>query len=120
MPIAVLAGSAGMNAGFTPGPWAFDPDFETVTAEVGAVVADVCVADDFPCLEDDERPKVDAQCLANGHLIAAAPELYEALSELFRSYKQLADSGDAGNWSLEDQDQGKQALAALAKARGEQ
>lgn len=32
----------------------------------------------------------------NGRLIAAAPELLEALESLFDNYKQLADSGDAG------------------------
>jgi hypothetical protein len=54
-----------------------------------------------------------------GNLIAASPDLYAALERLFASYKDLADSGDAGFWSLEDLDEGKQALAALARARGE-
>lgn len=44
-------------------------------------------------------------------------DLVEALEALFNSYKELADSGDAGFWSLEDQPVGKQALAALAKAK---
>lgn len=56
--------------------------------------------------------------IANGRLFCAAPELYEALKALFASYKALADSGDAGFWSLEDQPEGKQALAALSRARG--
>lgn len=43
-------------------------------------------------------------------------ELLEALTELFRSYKALADSGDAGNWKLESQPEGKLAIAAIAKA----
>jgi hypothetical protein len=62
----------------------------------------------------------DAERDANAHLIAAAPALYEALEQLFADYKALADSGDAGNWSLEDTAQGKRAMAALAQARGEQ
>lgn len=54
----------------------------------------------------------------NALLIAAAPDLLAALKALFADYKALADSGDAGNWSLEEQDEGKQALAAIAKAEG--
>lgn len=42
-------------------------------------------------------------------------ELVEALSTLFNDYKQFADSGDAGNWRLEDQEVGKLALSALEK-----
>ena len=57
--------------------------------------------------------------IATARLIAAAPELYQALNSLYDSYKELADSGDSGWWKLEDQDEGKQALAAIAKARGE-
>jgi len=56
---------------------------------------------------------------ANARLIASAPDLLEALTALYASYKALADSGDAGNWRLEDTDSGKQALAAIAKATGE-
>lgn len=40
-----------------------------------------------------------------------------ALQALYDSYKELADSGDAGFWSLEDTPVGKQALAALENAR---
>jgi hypothetical protein len=60
-------------------------------------------------------------------LIAAAPEtaaerdrLLEALKELFADYKQLADSGDAGNWRLEETEAGAKALAAIAAVEGRQ
>lgn len=49
----------------------------------------------------------------------AAPALFDALDALFASYKDLADSGDAGFWSLEDTEVGKLAIAALALARGQ-
>lgn len=49
----------------------------------------------------------------------AAPDLLDALEELFSSYKQLADSGDAGNWSVEELPEGIKALAAIASAKGE-
>jgi hypothetical protein len=55
---------------------------------------------------------------ADVRLICAAPDLLEALQELFADYKSLADSGDAGFWSLEDQDVGKKAIAAINKATG--
>lgn len=51
----------------------------------------------------------------------AAPQsesdVVAALQALFDDYKELADSGDAGFWSLEDTPVGKQALAALENAR---
>lgn len=56
---------------------------------------------------------------ANARLIEAAPALLEALEALFADYKMLADSGDAGNWSLEELEVGKQAIAALSLAKGE-
>lgn len=49
----------------------------------------------------------------------AAPDLLAALKALFAAYKQLADSGDAGFWSLEETDVGRQAMAAIAKATGD-
>lgn len=56
----------------------------------------------------------------NAQLIAAAPDLLEALQQLFSHYKELADSGDAGNWKLEDESVGKKAMAAISKALGEE
>lgn len=56
---------------------------------------------------------------ANARLIAASPDLLEALEMLWREYKALADSGDAGFWSAEDTPEGMVALAAIAKATGE-
>jgi hypothetical protein len=46
-------------------------------------------------------------------------ELLAALELLFVGFKGLADSGDAGNWRLEDLHCGKVALSAIKKARGE-
>ena len=40
-------------------------------------------------------------------------QLYQALLDLYNDYKCLADSGDAGNWRLEDTDVGQKALEAI-------
>lgn len=70
---------------------------------------------------------VDGECIADtvyqeedARLISAAPELLEALQFLFDDYKELADSGDAGNWRVEDKPAGKKALQAIAKALGKE
>ena len=55
---------------------------------------------------------------ANAKLMAAAPDLLDALIGLFESYKQLADSGDAGFWRLEDTTEGRAATKAIKKALG--
>lgn len=52
------------------------------------------------------------------HLIAAAPDLYEALSD-FAEYESLMDSGDDIAAMLKYGDASRKARAALAKARGE-
>lgn len=44
---------------------------------------------------------------------AEAQRLREALRNLFNDYKELADSGDAGHWKLEETDIGKATLEAL-------
>jgi hypothetical protein len=49
----------------------------------------------------------------NAHLIAAAPELYEALAALL---SRVGNDADAHAWFLEEQEN---AIKALAKARGE-
>ena len=51
--------------------------------------------------------------------IAAAPELYDALSKLAELYAELVNSGDCGSWDPEEDEPMKAARAALAKARGE-
>lgn len=90
----------------TPGPWRIGEDGRFGISVWGEEhVADV------KTYERDARK-------ANARLIAAAPDLLEALQVLFASYKALADSGDAGNWKIENQPEGKQALAAISKATG--
>ncbi|MEM8183988.1 hypothetical protein Q4R69_19910 [Morganella morganii subsp. sibonii] len=56
--------------------------------------------------------------MANARLIAAAPDLLDALIGLLDSYKTLVDSGDAGFWKLEDTTEGRAARQAINKALG--
>ena len=76
---------------FTPGPWGVNTGGEVV-----------CDVNDFQWVMAQSRGDDD---LANAHLIAAAPELYEALADLVQAF-----DGEPG-WGP--------ARAALAKARGE-
>lgn len=112
---------------FTPGPWSLphfaSPDVncqcEYVLCDhlMGAIASVHCSGEGDDWAQGGDNPKFE-EAVANARLIAAAPEMYEALKALFESYKELADSGDAGFWSLEDTLEGKQALAALSKAEG--
>lgn len=87
------------EAKFTPGPWRYEQDFLScrVAAPKFGGVAKVFGS--------------NPTCVANAHLIAAAPELYEALEavELARNSDEPHDWQRATNLSA----------AALAKARGE-
>lgn len=55
----------------------------------------------------------------NAHLIAAAPELLEALEGMTERYTELANSGDCGFWDCENENEVKAARAAIKKAKGE-
>ncbi len=92
--------------------------YDCMTRGIGCGPAGLDGADygQKPCalIEDEAKSKR----IADARLIAAAPDLLFALNALFDDYKQLADSGDAGFWKIEDLDVVKQALAAISKAEG--
>lgn len=97
---------------FTPGPWAECKDGNCSCGYVFGAGGEVYVAKLLTL--DDEVDPVAAfeQLTANAHLIAAAPELYEALAAMVARYA----STDA--WEV-PMDCDVAARAALAKARGE-
>lgn len=64
----------------TPGPWILD-DFEVSGEVSGAATCRVLEADDFPCIEEGTEADVQAECEANARLIAAAPDMLEALRD---------------------------------------
>jgi len=99
---------------WTPGPWVL----ETVKTSVG-----VChKVGPFPAKREDDKPRhaclyadypsdfnpADQALLANARLIAAAPDLYEALQACI-DYGSMTGA----EWVVE------KARASLAKARGE-
>lgn len=106
------------SAKHTPGPWRFD-DGVVDTAEGGMEICTVCCADDFPCITDTEdkteaevRAEVDAECDANGRLIAAAPDMLQAL-------RWFIDDIDGTHTVMVDFDSNvARARAAIARATG--
>ena len=98
----------------TPGPWRSDSPY--VSAPSGAhrkIVAD-CYQDpswrDSIAISDDE-------CIANAHLIAAAPELLAALGETVSRFERcIVHAGSDPEFAREAV---KAARAVIAKARGE-
>jgi len=96
------------KAGFTPGPWRIHNNGADTAGEVAVVYctsagyANICGARDREWSESAND--------ANAHLIAAAPDLYEALENL------IAWIDPNENY---DEPQTNAAYAALAKARGE-
>ncbi|EHO0270164.1 hypothetical protein KNE10_003604 [Salmonella enterica] len=109
----------------TPGPWSLsegwiDKHVSVDAKEHGAIALVLSdMESDYTCSEVKRAAK-QAELSANAQLIAAAPELLDALRGLIKDYKALADSGDAGFWRLEYQESGKKAMLALAKALGEE
>ncbi len=113
----------------TPGPWAVYSDDEVYSTQEGTanghpmvIVPDSCLGrDDFDY--EDKMPS-KAQCRYNAHLIAAAPELYEALDKLKSSYEALAHDYEyavgAGDIHPLHAEHIQRCAAVLAKARGEQ
>ena len=90
----------------TPGPWEikrhFDPGYKFISAPTHSGLAQVVW-----CMEDEER---SPSCEANAYLIAAAPELLEALEMML----EMSEMGGFGKAAAEDV-----ARAAIAKAKGE-
>lgn len=107
-----------MSASFTPGPWAAIPmvtDADNAfyiegNRDAHNYVKDIATVG--PCLSPQTK--------ANAHLIAAAPDLYEACAAMVRLSQMgleesLREPEENGNYAAFNR-----AVAALAKARGEQ
>ena len=87
----------------TPGPWKLSEDPETFKNKIFG-------ADNYNVLGPN---RLSSEVEANARLIAAAPDLLEALEELisYRAVEQLREYGNYPVFAKVD--------AAIAKARGE-
>lgn len=93
-----------MSAGFTPGPWRIDPDATFIGDHyVGTDQADIALMADWSIDLEPEQ-------WANARLIAAAPDLYDALRLVLDTYG-YDSSTDSSIWQT--------VTSAIAKAEGE-
>ncbi len=92
---------------FTPGPWSISTE-STVCKQIDAEHHAICT-DQFCFAPADEKA-------ANAALIAAAPELYEALVEMLAASQPQRSDQPGFVYIGEAQEK---ATVALAKARGE-
>lgn len=96
---------------FTPGPWTAFVD-RSDDGDVFTIM---------PAMREGQIALVTGEnASADCSLIAAAPQLYEALKKMTARYVELVNSGDAGYWNPELDDQVIAARAALASARSEE
>ena len=114
----------------SPAPWAVDDNgiFFEITREDGLRVGDVCSSQH---LYDDSKHHGNGVAYANACLIAAAPELLEALRELIQSHEysirigyeriiELGDDCDSPEIMITKDSSLNKAKAAIAKALGQQ
>ena len=92
---------------FTPGPWRANSHREVKVANGNSMI---CRAH----LHEPRRG--EAECKANAHLIAASPDMYEALKGLTTAFQARIDSTGGTNTELREL---AAAREALSKARGE-
>lgn len=106
-----LAPKPAADPKFTPGPWmvAGDTDDHLYVSPLDKALNVICDIIGRETLDRSFPGGYTEEDEANTSLIAAAPDLYDALSELLKNVR----SSDK-LWSAEDR-----AMAALAKARGE-
>jgi hypothetical protein len=109
----VAAADAVAGGAHTPGPWSIPTPrmgFSAIHGPDGQLVFGIAAGS-----ADERRP--EAVCEANANLIAAAPEMYEALKEAIENLEQTLRWRGEG-WECSEDDLLGNARAALAKAEG--
>jgi len=99
---------------FTPGPWSvfYTKSGQTVIGVGQEKTGDGITDHNFALWQSGKIRK------ANANLIAAAPDLYDALDGMTKAYKALCELTDVDYHKLKGT-RCERALTALAKARGE-
>ena len=117
------------NAKFTPGPWSIKNGVD-IFGPLGGDSGDgvecdpndgwhVAEVDEYPSFVLNEMVVLGADVRnANAHLIAAAPDLYEALEIMLADYWEASEDFDNES-QMYAETVISQSHAALAKARGE-
>lgn len=100
-----------MKTKHTPGPWETGTQTKGSTTLVSRIETGFAVA-------EMRNVHFREEAEANARLIAAAPELLEALQTFLTEYVQLVESGDAGFWNADEEEKVIAARAAIAKATG--
>ncbi|CAB4156064.1 hypothetical protein UFOVP673_37 [uncultured Caudovirales phage] len=107
----------------TPGPWSIFTDDKHkhnagIEAENFSIVT-IGYFDETPGIDDSGvKGNTEEEALANAHLIAAAPDLLEALEKCAA----VIGAPQEGHWATDDEvnDAYDSAVAAINKAKGEQ
>ena len=89
----------------TPGPWKVSKngnDIEMANSDNAGIATLYAISE----LQDK----------ANAKLIAASPEMLEALKAMTEHYVDLVNSSDAGSWNPEEEDVVKKAREVITKA----
>ena len=96
----------------TPGPWTLGKGKYRVRTEDGTLVAECYTTGNYM-----RYPRDKVEQNANAHLIAAAPDLLEALIEARETIQKIDDAtlDCGGSWQFDDE----KIDVAIAKAKGE-
>jgi hypothetical protein len=82
----------GWTGGYTPGPWRVErKEHPVIIAHYELVIGDYHVPL-FPYTNDGFGYYTDDRKIADAHIMAAAPDLYEQLKHLYRGYVNLLET----------------------------
>lgn len=98
----------------TPGPWETGSLMTRVEIMPEGWNAPMCIAD----CHAKNAPQSECERVANAHLIAAAPELLECLTDLVSELEKTGLFGWAGDTLTDLQHRVSEAQSAIAKAEG--